>query len=690
MTGPAPVSNGIDGALAEGIIRHRRGETAAAEARYSQALADVPAHPVALYLSGALAHETGRFGDARRLLGQACVVAPEVSEAAYCLGNLLQDQGALALAEVLYRAALARQPAMAEAWNNLATALATRGRLDAARAALLAAIETRPDYAASFANMAGLLLRSERPADALPCSARAVVLEPDHAKALFMTGEALRWLGRPVQAVVAYQRSLAAGPSSSAQYCLAATLIALGHTGAALLAARRAIVLAPAESGPFFLVGEVCRAGMAWDGAMVAYRRCLTIDPTRVDALNHLGNAWDEIGEHGRAEETLRLAVKLAPWDVISLNNLGTVLLQNGCVDAAQAAYRAALAIEPANKVSHYNLGNAYRQRLDVPRTLRSYRVATSIDPDYATAHWNDAITRLLAGDYREGWKKYEWRLRDRPAQMPRYAPTWEGEPLEGKRIVLLGEQGFGDMIQFARYALPLTREGRVVLECYRELRRLFSTLPAPLELLDMGEPATAVDFQVALMQLPRILGTRSDGIPAPVPYLAPPSSGPELPGGDRRGFKVGIVWAGSPRIERFHKRSATLLDFAPLLEVPGVVFYSLQVGARAADVTRLGLERKIIDLAPLIGDFGDTAHFVSKLDLVITVDTSVAHLAGALARPVWMMPTYVPDWRWMLDRTDTPWYPTMTLYRQAADRRWQPVVARLASDLSHAAAARG
>jgi tetratricopeptide (TPR) repeat protein len=670
-------------ALADAQALQQSGRAADAVAQVEQAVALAPGQVVILYVAGVLMHGLGRLDRADALLRDGRHLAPGSPELAFALGNLRLDQADPAAAEPLFRDALARHPGFAEARRGLATALVRSGRLAEAESEVQAVEAAGPLSAEAALDLAALRLQfgTDARIDRL---LRGVIAEaPALGRASLLLADLWRRRGDLGRAGAAYARALAGdGRAAAAWQGLALVRAAEGRRGPAVRAFRRALALFAAEPSCWYGLGEIARQDEDWSGAASLYRRALVGDPGRTDALIHLGNALDEAGDRAAAASVLRLALAQAPADAMALSNLATVLLQDGDVAAASRLYRQAVALDPANPVAQYNLGNAFRQVLDLDAALTRYHRATSLDPDYATAHLNAAVGDLLAGAWRRGFAHYEWRWRDRKVPLPAYAPWWQGEPLAGRRIVLLGEQGFGDMIHFARYAAAVRDAGgRVVLECYPPLRRLFETLGEGIELIDMGAPPGLVDLQVSLMQLPLIFGTTPETPFAPPRYLSPPPGGPALPPSGA-GLRVGFVWAGNPRIEKFHKRSALLEELAPLVEKPGLAAYSLQIGPRAADIARLGLVDRIFDLAPLVGDFADTAALIDQLDLVIAVDTAVAHLAGALGKPVWMLPTYVPDWRWLLGRDDTPWYPSMRLYRQGPDRAWGPVIARVGRDL--------
>lgn len=263
--------------------------------------------------------------------------------------------------------------------------------------------------------------------------------------------------------------------------------------------------------------------------------------------------------------------------------------------------------------------------------------------------------------------------------------PRWDGGNVAGKRILLTREQGFGDTVHAVRYAALLAERGaEVIVQCQPPLTRLVATAPGVSAVVAEGSAAPPFDLHASLLDLPGLFGTTLETIPAQVPYLHPPDvTEPEDAGKAGRPLRIGLAWAGKPSHNNDANRSAALETFLPLFEVPGARFYSLQIGERSADIAALGIGAMLTDVSGRIGDFLDTARLMTQLDLVISVDTAVVHLAGALARPIWVLLPHAPDWRWMLGRDDSPWYPTMRLYRQPAPRDWAPVIAAIKGDLA-------
>jgi Flp pilus assembly protein TadD len=425
--------------------------------------------------------------------------------------------------------------------------------------------------------------------------------------------------------------------------------------------------------------------GLAWQQlnqlpkAIAAYRKALDLAPDFFDTWSNLSAAFKAAGDFEAAVDAGQKAVILRPRAAGAHLNLGNALKARGDWPAAESAYRLAGTLDPANPRIQLNLANTWRELGRVPEALALLREVVLKHPRFAEAHRDLAFALLLAGDLRAGWTENEWRWETEELVRKRRAfnqPAWVGEDLAGRRLLVYTEQGFGDAIQFVRYVAPaIQRGGKVILECQPELKRLFQTLKGVEQLLVRGEPLPQFDFHAPLLSLPRIFDTTLDSVPHDVPYLSVPSE-MAMPLADMRGGpKVGLVWAGNPSHLNDRARSMPLEALSPLLDLGGVHFFSLQIGERASDLKRSKLMEKMAELNSPMKDFAATAAIIEQLDLVISVDTSVAHLTGALAKPIWLLLPFAPDWRWLLGRDDTPWYPTMRLFRQPRPGDWAGVI---------------
>ena len=443
---------------------------------------------------------------------------------------------------------------------------------------------------------------------------------------------------------------------ASFQANLAHALAETGKLDEAQAACRKALGAAPGHAMALRVLSRVLKDRGHLDGAESASRRALTTDPSHPDGHLYLAN----------------------------------VLLAQARLPAAEAAYRDALALDPRNAEALSNLGKVLQLQGRLEEAEAAYRQAIALRPDYVGDHFNLAYLLLLTGRFDEGWQAYEWR-RARARKRVWCAPEWAGDDPTGATILLHAEQGFGDAIQMVRYVPLLARRGaRVLLECPRALVSLFRRLDGLAGIVAKGEPLPQYDLHLPLMSLPRAFGTAVGSIPATVPYLHPDTVRVDawcnrLSG--VTGYRVGLVWAGNPRFPEDRFRSPGLAAIEPLLEIDGIAWVSLQKGPGREQLT-LGAQDNLIDLADDLTDFAETAAAMANLDLIISSCTAPAHLAGALGRPVWTLLPFMPDWRWLLERDNSPWYPTMRLFRQEAPGQWSGVVAGVAAALAGRAAA--
>lgn len=412
--------------------------------------------------------------------------------------------------------------------------------------------------------------------------------------------------------------------------------------------------------------------------ALALCRAVLADHPEEARAHHLLGLVLLQDGQAEAALPSLRRAA--ATGDTAALAALATALRSLGHIDEAVKAAQAATRARPDNAELRVNLGNALQEARRFDDAIAAYGAALAQSPDLVAAHVNRGLALLRAGRYAEAWPEYEWRWQ-RPGVPVHYRrfPAWQGEDLDGRTLLLYLEQGFGDALQFVRY-LPrvLRRGGTVVMECASPLERLFAANLPGVTVFRHGTPPPDFDLQASLPSLPAIFRSTLDDLPAPVAYLRAPDDGPTLPPLPRP--RIGLAWAGSAAHAGNLQRSLSVTDLADIVARPGRAWVSLQVGPRAAEAASLP---GITDLSPLIGDFADTAALIEQLDLVVTVDTAVAHLAGALGKPVWILLPWHADWRWLDGREDSPWYPTARLLRQPAPGAWDPVLQRLAQDLA-------
>ena len=529
-------------------------------------------------------------------------------------------------AAALFSRVLALQPDNPEVYSNLGFVYYSLRRLDEAEAAYRKAAALQPEASKAWANLGILLSERNKWEEAAACFERAVALSPHSVQLINNLG---------------------------------AMYVKLGHL----------------------------------DKAEELFHQVLVLQPVHADACNNLGMVNLQRGRLAEAEESFRRAMVMQPDLSNSYSNLGMVLRMQGRIDESLAACRQALTLQPDSTGALMNLGNSLRDSGQVLEAISVVERALRLQKDMPGLHLNLGLYLLAVGRLEEGWREYEWRW-----QCPEYSPVeraysrprWRGEAAEGKVLLLWAEQGFGDTLQFCRYA-PLAAERglRVVLTAQPGLVKLLKSLDGVETIVGQGSAVPDHDFQCPLMSLPMVFGTEVGSVPAAVPYLFAEEDAvlawrerlSDAPSGS---IKVGLVWAGRSRLHSpdlvatDRRRSISPEMFAPLLGVPGVRYYSLQKDGPAAPP-----EYNLIDLMAECGDFADTAALITNLDLVISVDTAVVHLAGALGKPVWVLNRFDSCWRWLQDREGSPWYPTLRLFTQHRPGEWESVIARVREELA-------
>lgn len=557
------------------------------------------------------------------------------------------------------------------------------GRLSDAAVAYRRVLDLAPEHPIALHYLGIVSHQTGKSEDGARLIAEALRLEPANAEAHNNLGIVLRGLGRLDDALASYERALSLKPDYPEAHNNAGnTLRELDRLDAARQHLERAIALKPDYAEALNNLGLALHKLGLFEDAESHLRRAIALVPDYPDGLSNLAVVLDELQRPDEALDLLDRALAINPDHIESNNNRGNILRDMDRFDEALACFETALRLFPGYGDAYVNLGLALQSMGRQDDAVATLRRGLKILPENPDLHWNLALTLLQIGDYAAGWEEYEWRWR-----MPKFQvfardmtqPLWHGEELSGRSLHLHAEQGLGDTIQFARYvAMAAAKAARVSVECNAGLRRLFAGSQGWQSVEFVDTPPDGVDFHAPLMSLPRGFATRIETIPGEMPYLAAPPALVDA-WAERlaatEGFRLGIVWAGNRTYQNDAKRSLAFPELTPLLETPGCTAFSLQLDRdEAAD--------GVIDLAADLGDFADTAAAIENLDLVIAVDTAVAHLAGALGRPVWTLLPAASDWRWLKNRTDTPWYPSMRLYRQQRPGDWQAVVRAVATDL--------
>jgi len=594
-------------------------------------------------------------------------------------------EGRFADALAHYDRAIGLNPALAATHCNRGLVLQSLGQPDAALAAFDTAIRLDPRYADARYNRGIVLRQLKRPQEALGSYDYAIRLAPDGAEAHANRGNVLRDLGRSAEAVASFDRAVALRPDlAEAHYNRGNALTDLKRYGDALEGYERALRLRPDFADAHFNRANVLQAIGRLDDAVASYGRALELKPDLVDAYFNCGNVLQKLKRHAEAVVSYEHAIALRPHYAEAYSNRGNALRVLGRPDASLQSCETAIAQNPSLAEAHNNRGFALQQLNRIDDALQSYDQALALRPGHADACWNKSICLLLAGRFAEGWPLYESRkCSSEPLGIGDYPhPAWTGgEPLDGKTLLIHAEQGLGDTIQFCRYVkLVQARGARVIFAVQPVLTRLLGDFAPGIEVVPLEADIPQFDYHTPLLSLPLAFGTDETNIPAGVLYLRAER--------DRvrtwrerlgcNGFKVGICWQGNRRGEVDVGRSFPVRCFEGLARVPDVRLISLQKYFGSEQISDLPAGMRVeslgadFDAGP--DAFIDTAAVMESLDLIITSDTAIAHLAGALGRPVWVALQHVPDWRWLLCRTDSPWYPTMRLFRQERRGDWARV----------------
>jgi tetratricopeptide (TPR) repeat protein len=590
-----------------------------------------------------------------------------------------------------FETAVALQPDYAEAWSNLAANQAAQGHHETALANYERALALGPAVPETHRRQADLLRALGRPDEALAAYERATMLRPAYLEAHMARGELLMARARHEDALQCFHVVLALDPDNrQAHFVRGLVLRQLENHPAALFSFDKVIALKDDDVDAHIMRGQTLYALEQFEAAAEAYERALALQPDHVDAHVGRGVTMKQLRRFDEACTSLARVIALRPEDPDGYLNLGNVRQDMGDMQGALASYATVIALRPDDPVAYSNRGNLYEEMRQCDAALRDFDKAIELKPDFIPALWNKALAYLRQGQFEAGWQGYEWRWKAEHLALFREnrnfaEPLWLGQQdLAGKTILLHAEQGLGDTLQFCRYApLVAARGARVVLEVQRPLVKLMQTLAGPAQVLAKGEELPPFDFHCPLMSLPLAFKTTLATVPAPLSYLASePAREQAWAGllGPAARPRVGVAWSGNAVHKNDHNRSIAFDSFAQLL-TPACEFVSLQKEYRDGDAGALAAS-PVRDVSARLDDFSDTAALCAAMDVVVAVDTSIAHLAGALGKPVWILLPETSDWRWLLERSDCPWYPGARLYRQQAGEDWSAVLARVRADL--------
>ena len=514
-------------------------------------------------------------------------------------------------------------------------------------------------------------------------------VQPNHADALHFLGIIGLQVGRPDVAVDYITRAITVNETIPIFHAnLGKAWKDQGRLDEAVQCFHQSLRLKPDHAETHYNLGIALNDEKKLEEAVACYRRAVELKPDYAEAHCNLGSLLKDQGRLEEAVISYRRAAELRPNDVQPSYNLGITLRQLGDLDAAEAYCRAALERDRQDHEIYSSLGNILADQGKLEEAVACHRQALTLKPDYAEGQRNLGITWLKMGNFVQGWNAYEWRLSCEGLSQPPSSslPIWDGPPLKGRRILLWSEQGLGDSLQFIRYApLIQAKGGQVFTHCLPTLAKILATCPGVEQVVTQGEHLPELDCQISLMSLPRVFGTTLETIPASIPYL---HADPELVQywadtlGSVEGLKIGITWQGNPGHTNDRNRSFPITMFEPLANIPGVSLFSLQKGVGTEQLHATANHLSITDLGDRLNDMMDTAAVLKNLDLLICPDTAVTHLAGALGVPVWMALPFASDWRWLMDRQDSPWYSSLRIYRQNQAGDWPSVFTHFAADV--------
>jgi tetratricopeptide (TPR) repeat protein len=679
--------------FADAMQHHQAGRLNDAERLYRQVLSVAPRHADSLHLLGVIAQLRGRDPVAIDLIGRAIAINAQVGYFHSNLGNSLRELRQLDAAVAAFREALRLQPHCLEAHVGLGNALLDGGKLDEAAASYKRAIALKSNLPEAHNNLGNVLKELGQIDEAAACYRRAVELKPNYPEARLNLGSALITLGQLDEAVASSLRALALKPDyAEALLNLGNAFRGQGQLDEASLCFHKAFNIKPDYVEACNNLGNVLREQGRRDEAIACCRRAINLQPDCLEAHVTLGSALREQGELDQAVSCFHQALGIKPDYPATHNNLGIALKEQGHLDQAIARYHRAIDLKPDYLEAYNNLGNALRDQGRLGEAIAFYRQAIDLEPDYPDGHNHLAMALLAQGDMAAGWDEYEWRWKTSQmikSQRHFAQPQWRGEAAEGQTLLIHAEQGFGDTLQFCRYApLAAARGLRVILEVQQPLVKLLRSLPGVDRVVARGEELPAFDRHCPMLSMPLALRTTVATIPSAARYLRADNAQlaawqTRLAAIANQGPRIGLVWAGSSRsqspelaaIDR--RRSLAPERLGPLIEVAGLHFFSLQKDGPTAPE-----DFPLTNFMNEMKDFADTAALIANLDLVISVDTAVAHLAAALGKPVWVLDRFDPCWRWLTGRRDSPWYPTLVLYRQTRPGDWAPVLAEIASNL--------
>lgn len=671
----------------------RAGQIERAVNIYKQVIQKSPANPWAYHALGKIAFGKKNPLSAVTLVNRAITHDPNVPQFHNTLGVVLEDVGNIGNALKCYKRAISLKADYFEAYHNIAVALISIEHYELAGQNCQLALDISPDFALAYNTLGYCLQQQNKLEQAISSYKNAITLQPELAEPYNHIGVILNDKGETDSAVEYFKNALQADPA----YAEAANNLGIAYAGQekpeqAMGCFINAINSNPQMHNAYFNLADIhSRLNLPSDAADL-YRKAIQINPNYPKAHNNLGITLCQLDMKAQAIEEYKKAIKLKPDFSEAYTNISIAETETGELNDALQHAKKATELSPEIAEYHYNLANTLKTMGNCHDALQSYDKAISLKTDYPEAIWNRSITLLMTGDLEKGFEQYKNR-RDTRLNIFTYPnsfdkPLYDGGSLKGKRLLVHWEQGLGDSIQFVRF-LPLLKKlgGHIIFEERKALIDIFKNIEGVDELITSQPrqtPEADFDLYAPLMDLPAILNMTIDSLPADVPYIQPDRQKADywkqrLESSD---LKVGIVWAGAPKHGNDHNRSCSLADFANLSNIDGVKIFSLQKGDASSQIELYKDQIKIKNLGDEFQNFSDTAAAIDNLDIIVSVDTSVLHLAGAMGKKTFAIIPYHPDWRWMLSTDKSPWYPTMKIFRQNHWGKWDDVFETVCNEI--------
>lgn len=589
-------------------------------------------------------HQAGNFPAAEQLCRQVLELDPENADALHLLGLIKYKTGDAASAVVLIEEAIRIRPRVSNFYNNAGEAYRSLGNMNEAMGYYRRAIKINPQNAIAHNNLALALMEQKLFSQAASYLETALSISPDYVEASYNLGR------------LYYQQ---------------------GNFDEALVQLQKASEIKTDFLPLYVLLGQVCHRLGKLQQAMNYFDKGLAKKPDDTTLINYKGLVLIDQGELDKAVLLFLELLNQNPLLVEAHCSLGMAFYQQDRLDEAMECFQQALSLKPDYLDAQINIASTLRDQGRVDESIEAFQKIIQQHPDLPDPHYGLALSLLLKGDYENGWREYEWRWNssNSPQQKPKLkGKEWRGEPLDYKTILVYCEQGAGDTIQFIRFVPLLAAQGaNVILQCPESLVSLFSQVEGINQVITFDQKITNYDVHCPILSLPLHLNITLQNLPATVPYIIPAASMVDALELDKNKYKIGIAWAGSPLHFNDRKRSCSAELFAPLAKIEGIELHSLQKLRPNENAPSF-----MIDHCEQLQDYNDTASLINKLDLVISVDTSVAHLAGALGMPVWILLPHAPDWRWLQQGDSSPWYPTATIFRQSVAGDWKGVIAEI------------